>query len=315
MSTDTGWTWPRGRLALALILSAASTACGVEVESRSERLDTREARQALGSVSDAVAAACSTTSVWGLSEQVVAQLNCDAPGTLAEVPQRHNLELGDAVFPYMQPAARDGLVSAVDSAPETRLRVNSMLRVLPQQYLLHRWAQEGRCGIALAAAPGRSRHQSGLALDTSDHHSWRGALEAKGFEWFGPGDRVHFTYRGFGAADLEGADVRAFQRLWNVNHPQDSLVEDGVFGPATAKRLKNSPPAGFAIGSSCFPADAIQAAPQSDQICPESGCDTAETAQCQYVGSAGGSSLPMGLVFGLLTWVACWRRDRVTPAG
>ena len=31
---------------------------------------------------------------------------------------------------------------------------------------------------------------------------------------------------------LRGADVLAFQRLWNRNHPGDAIDEDGLYGPA-----------------------------------------------------------------------------------
>ena len=62
---------------------------------------------------------------------------------------------------------------------------------------------------------------------------------------------MHFDYTGAGAEDLRGADIQAFQRLWNRNHPEDPISEDGAWGPATEARMKAAPAAGFAKGPSC----------------------------------------------------------------
>ena len=48
-----------------------------------------------------------------------------------------------------------------------------------------------------------------------------------------------------------GADVLAFQRLWNRNAPDDPIAEDGVYGPMTEERVKRAPAEGFGIGASC----------------------------------------------------------------
>ena len=45
--------------------------------------------------------------------------------------------------------------------------------------------------------------------------------------------------------------MKAFQRLWNANHPGDKIAEDGAWGPNTAARMSKSPAAGFATGPSC----------------------------------------------------------------
>ena len=48
-------------------------------------------------------------------------------------------------------------------------------------------------------------------------------------------------------------DVMAFQRLWNRNHPEDIIAEDGDYGPATAARIERSPADGFPRGPTCAP--------------------------------------------------------------
>jgi hypothetical protein len=122
---------------------------------------------------------------------------------------------------------------------------------LPQQYLLYRWYQTGRCGIGLAAPPGKSNHESGIAVDINDNAGWRAAMAGKSYRWLGANDPVHFDYIGGGTFDMRGLSVKAFQRLWNRNHASDKIAEDGVYGPATAARLAQAPVGGFAIGAQC----------------------------------------------------------------
>jgi len=211
-------------------------------------------------VEEVVAAAgCSTTAVWGLSVQIVDEANCVMPGALADVPDRPNLNKGDAVFPYLQTAARDALVSALDEHSGTTLHVSSMLRTVAQQYLLYRWYQLGLCGIQLAATPGTSNHEQGRALDTSDYGTWDGLFSSYGWDWYGSSDLVHFTYNGAGVVDLAGTDVLAFQRLWNRNHPEDVIDEDGDYGTQTGTRLAQSPADGFPVGAQacCGALDAV----------------------------------------------------------
>ncbi len=194
---------------------------------------------------------CSTSIVKGLSLQIIAQGNCLAPGAFAEVLPRPNLELGPAVFPNMEQPAVTALAKALDAKPAMTMHVNSMLRTVAQQYLLHAWWQDGLCGITLAATPGDSPHETGLAMDIDDHAAWQSALEAVGFKWHGPGDVVHFDYVGPGAVNYKGVDVMAFQALWNLNNPGDLIDEDGIYGPQTASKLVLAPAGGFAKGPDC----------------------------------------------------------------
>jgi hypothetical protein len=50
--------------------------------------------------------------------------------------------------------------------------------------------------------------------------------------------------------------VLAFQKLWNRNHQEDAISEDGRYSPATEQRLKKAPPGGFPLGASCAKATA-----------------------------------------------------------
>ena len=204
-----------------------------------------------GTVAQAVANSCSTTSVKGLSQQIIAEGNCINPNAYAKIPARSNLTLGSAVFPYLEKPARDQLVASLDAHKGTKMTINSALRTVAQQHLLYSWYKGGRCSIKLAATPGNSNHETGLALDVSQASTWRTSLQGHGFHFFGSADPVHFDYTGSGAINQKGLDVKAFQRLWNANHPGDKIAVDGDWGPNTAARMNKSPAAGFASGPSC----------------------------------------------------------------
>ena len=237
------------RLLPALALLGAP-ACSPTTQETDGPEPVGEATSAL-TVQEAINSSCSTTSVKGLSLQIVEQANCTTPGAYALVPSEPNLDVGAAVFPYLQAPARDALVSALVAHPNTTMTVNSMLRTVAQQYLLYTWYQNGQCGIGLAAKPGNSNHESGLAVDVSEYGTWKPSLTAKGFTWFGNADTVHFDYTGPGVMAFKGNDVRAFQQLWNKNNPGDVIAEDGAYGPQTGLRLAKSPAGGFANGPSC----------------------------------------------------------------
>jgi N-acetylmuramoyl-L-alanine amidase len=41
----------------------------------------------------------------------------------------------------------------------------------------------GACGITLAAKPGTSNHEAGLAIDVNDNAGWNKYLTSQGFTW------------------------------------------------------------------------------------------------------------------------------------
>ncbi len=208
-------------------------------------------RASAGSVQDAAARSCSTSSVDGLSRQIIGQSRCIDPRAFVAVPRRPNLTTKSNVFLYLDASARDHLVKALDANRKKTMTVNSALRTVAQQYLLRRWSLRKRCGIELATPPGDSNHESGLALDIAEASAWRSALEAQEFRWLGSIDRVHFDYKGPDASSRASVDVKAFQQLWNRNHPDDKIAESGRYTPATEERLEKSPAKGFSRGPQC----------------------------------------------------------------
>jgi hypothetical protein len=208
-------------------------------------------RGAGGTVERVAARSCSTAGVDGLSRQIIAEARCVDANAFTRVPSRRNLATSGHVFLYLDAPARDHLVRVLDAHPDRVMKVNSALRTVAQQYLLSRWAAGKRCGIQLATRPGESNHETGLALDLGGHAAWRSALELEGFKWLGSIDRVHFDFAGPGAMHHAGLDVLAFQRLWNRNHPDDTIPESRRYDAQTEIRLKKAPAAGFPIGARC----------------------------------------------------------------
>jgi len=202
-------------------------------------------------VAEVTSRGCTTTVVKGLSEQIIAEGNCLAPGAYAQLPKLTNVKLDPAVFPYLAEPARDALVGVLRKARGSTMKINSMLRTVAQQYLLYRWYRDGRCGISLAARPGESNHQSGLALDIAAPRPWRKRMQRAGFRWMGKRDKWHFDFVKEKVARPKSLDLKAFQILWNRNNPSDRISEDGDFGPSTERALRRSPADGFPIGAQC----------------------------------------------------------------
>ena len=192
---------------------------------------------------------CETSVVLALSRQIADEVNCLMPGQLVTFDETAEIQFtGGAVLPYTSAEGRDDLYAATAGAGMT-LKITSAFRTIVQQYLLFQWNQRGRCNIADAATPGRSNHETGRAIDVSNYAAWIMRLGQHGWSHPLPGDPVHFEH--LASPDIRGADVLAFQRLWNRNAPDDQITEDGDYGPETEARIKMAPAEGFGIGALC----------------------------------------------------------------
>jgi len=200
-------------------------------------------------LSAATTGACNTGVVRGLAEQLVEEIECMRPGTMSRIDGAPGVTLGATVFPFLQRPAAESLRGA---AAVRSMTINSALRTTVQQFVLYTWYRRGRCTnvVSLAAPPGRSNHEAGLAVDISEYSAVKATMQARGFRWLGGNDPVHFDYTA-GGIDLRYQSVLAFQRLWNRNNPGDRIAEDGAWGPSTQGRVERSPSAGFTLGSTC----------------------------------------------------------------
>jgi len=196
-------------------------------------------------VGDYQTSGCSTAVVVGLSKQIAEEIGCMDADSMVEFGPGGNLKFSsNAVLPYLSAKGKADLLKVSASRV---VQVNSGFRTVAQQYLLYRWYQLGRCDIPAAADPGTSNHESGRALDLSNYSALVGPMADHNWSHSVPGDPVHFDH--LGSPDIRGRDVLAFQRLWNRNHPNDQIGEDGDYGPMTESRLEQAPATGFATGA------------------------------------------------------------------
>jgi hypothetical protein len=206
-------------------------------------------------VADFGSTGCSTAVVIGLSKQIADEAGCESPNSFVSFAGAPGITLSsNAVLPYLVKGARDDLEKVAANSP---LQINSALRSIAQQYLLYRWYQQGRCGITAAATVGHSNHEGGRAVDLANYSTRISAMSARGWAHDVPGDVVHFDHTA--SPDNRGLDTKAFQVLWNRNHPNDTIATDGSYGPQTEARLKQAPATGFAIGPTCTTSHALVA--------------------------------------------------------
>lgn len=202
--------------------------------------------------------ACTTAGTRGLSMQMLGEVECLRPGTLRRIDNIPGVSLSSGALPRLNAAAAGRLRTA---ASQGALSLSSAARSTAQQFVLYYWYTHQRCTnvVRLAARPGTSNHESGLAIDVPSYSAARTRLTNNGFRWLGSSDPVHFDYVGSGAVDIRPLMVKAFQRLWNRNHPSDRISEDGAWGPQTSARMDRSPAAGFGRGPACSALTSLEA--------------------------------------------------------
>ncbi len=184
----------------------------------------------------------STAVVNGLSQQLIYKLQLMIPGVFVSYDDL-DVDLGDAAFPYVQAPGKQALQKAIQDRG-VKMLVNSSYRTIAQQMLLFNDRFNNPNPVA---PPGRSNHQTGLAIDIEDPRGWEPFLSTHGWQPL-PGDDPHFDYLGGDTTDIRRDSIMAFQKLWNINHPNEKIDEDGIFaeGGETADALNQSPAFGFA---------------------------------------------------------------------
>lgn len=195
---------------------------------------------------------CSTSVAKGLSLEIIGQMNLLVPNVLVDFSDL-KVVLDASVNPFLQPKAKASLAKAI-ADKGAKITINSAYRTIAQQFILWSWYKAGKCGIPLAALPGKSNHEDGLAIDTPDYEAFKSALTSNGWVWQGGNDNVHYSYRGGGTRDdIGNVGIKAFQILWNKHNPGDLLQVDGIWGNNTSSRLLRSPIDGFGVVQSINP--------------------------------------------------------------
>lgn len=134
---------------------------------------------------------------------------------------------------------RDDAAAAINALEDKYgvIRINSAGRTVAEQADLIRRYDRGEPGIYIPARPPEtSTHvrDGGIAVDVYNYTDDRAKLQEFGFEWYGPRDKVHYTFRGrktSGALTVTvKRDVAAIQRLVGAN-------PDGIYGPDTRAKV------------------------------------------------------------------------------
>lgn len=187
---------------------------------------------------------CSTEKLAPLARQIAKTLIASLPATEVIDISGHVNIVGGSTLPYLQRAAGEALIAAITQAGRKPKLVHA-LRTLPQQYMVHYQYIHHLCNIPLAASPGSSPHERGIAIDIQEHEAWIEVLKQHNWIWRGAADRPHFNFHGPQDADFGIAEIKAFQQTWNDHNPNDLLKVDGSYGPKTESKLLLSPIAGW----------------------------------------------------------------------
>jgi hypothetical protein len=193
-----------------------------------------------------------TGKVSGLSRQIIAKINTlvntplvnfeDLPGISSDGGRHLNMYLQSSCKNSLREVLRDGIA---DNSG-LKMKINSAYRTVAQQHVLYQLYKRGSGLITLAARPGKSNHEDGMALDVDNYQAWKPYFVSNGWGWQGGNDPVHF-YELSGRNDIGDIGVKAFQLLWNQFNPNDRTIVDGDFGPQTAAKMNQAPADGFVI--------------------------------------------------------------------
>ena len=191
-----------------------------------------------------------TGRVSGLSRQIIAQMNNLQTGiltnfeSLAGISSSGESHLNLFLQSGPKEALRSALREGIAKQPKLKMTINSAYRTVAQQHILYQIYRRDPHLVTLAAIPGNSNHEDGMAIDVNNYQEWKPYLLSHGWQWQGGGDPVHFFDRS-GRDDVGSLGVQAFQSLWNKYHPEDRIPADGHFGNRTAAKIDLSPISGF----------------------------------------------------------------------
>ena len=193
-----------------------------------------------------------TGRVSGLSRQIIAQMNTLQTGILINFERLPGISNSgeSSLNLYLQAGAKESLRAAlregIAKQPSLKMTINSAYRTVAQQHILYQVYQRDRQLIPLAAKPGNSNHEDGLAIDVSNYSAWKPYLLTHGWQWLGGNDPVHF-FENNGRDNVGNLGVQAFQSLWNKYNPNDRMTVDGNFGAQTAAKMDRCPIGGFSL--------------------------------------------------------------------
>ena len=119
------------------------------------------------------------------------------------------------------------------------IKINSAGRTeAEQQHLIDLWDSGHRSGLYAPARPASTSNHvrdGGIAVDVYNYTSDRAKLNEFGFEWYGPTDPVHYTFKG--RPDTNIGRVTVNRSVEDVQRVVGAAV-DGKYGPDTTAKVK-----------------------------------------------------------------------------
>lgn len=139
----------------------------------------------------------------------------------------------------MADAAADAMNALEDKYGPRRINRAGVSRE-EQQQVINQWDRGGTYNrppyLYPPARPAEaSEHVQGIAADMYNYTDDRAKLNEFGFEWYGPSDPVHYTFRGWnggGSGAAFSSTVEREQGFLNAARGEQ-LAVDGIKGPAT----------------------------------------------------------------------------------
>lgn len=142
---------------------------------------------------------------------------------------------------------RDDAAAAINALEDKygKIVINSAGRtVAEQQHLINRWNQGGAANRPpYLYEPKRpataSNHvaNGGIAVDVYNYTSDRAKLNEFGFQWYGPSDKVHYTFTGW-AGNNPAGDEATRQRQNFLKSRGWNIAVDGIEGPITKQAYR-----------------------------------------------------------------------------
>jgi hypothetical protein len=213
---------------------------------------------------------CSSGVALALAKQIVRYMNRGSNISL-EPFSHENIRVATDALAYLQPAAAtslENIVATGNANGDAQITITAALRTVAQQFLLYNfYLTNDDCrgdSIATPALPGFSNHEHGLAIDLSkrlgSNAEWSDELTQSGdWSWCGSlncADPVHFLFQGAVTERDTRVSLRAFQRLWDCNHPMDRICAEAPdpttgLSSKTEDRLGRTSTAGFVSAEAC----------------------------------------------------------------
>ena len=190
---------------------------------------------------------CDFSLLQTISQQLIDEMINSTNGTVSELNTTNypNLVVSNNQRIFLETNTLNAFIGVLSNNPQKSFILSFGLVSLPEQYLRDKW--DGQCqnifGVPHMKDANNFMSGNMLELQNFDSNVVK-IMQESGFVK----NRQFFIYTQ-GVINLQNENVRAFQKLWNCNFPEDLMEENGIFDEEVEKRLNISPTKG--LGKIC----------------------------------------------------------------